>query len=1200
MADKDKKTFREGLDKKVSGMRSQTMTFANEGMEVALSIPDTADVKEVFGTVIDTVSEQHEELDKLGTNLDDVAVENRKARKKLQDATSDKLQQLLTFQLKLDEQLQAAQRNIRNFAYNIQGYVDDKDEVIPSISSGSKVIKDIVLTVEDEAAAERAALFPTEEGAAPQSNVSFQAQEAEVPKKRPKRHDLSGIDYHTIPPFTLPTEVKARWRWVIKKTLQSIRRKKLKIGFTRTRIEKSQTLVARLDNLDQELCKVPGMVTGKIQEAVEKVMTDVGAELQSIKTDLSTHMENAAKEKEENNVKFEELFTIVKGMEEKSNGKIQELEEKVDLQHKETNDKMADLGKQIKDMFELSLDQLKNSLKIINENLTNLDQQAAKLLVDIQKAAVTINDAPEDKSERLKGFMHDNSILQEYQSQIGVVEGATDMIQRTVKGLSTEISGALHHYGQKFNHVVDDRDMQELKDLLNKSKGADSHIKGLRDTLYSMKKIMNLHHKMLKEATEDILQHSLQYLNAVPKLETNLVQLKERHDQLYTSFESSETEKKEIQDSLEFLQQKMDDVEAKQAEQSTLLEEAKNAPPATTSHVRPTHSAGQHRRPSSARPPSRPLSSSRKESYDDSPRETEYNESKSATPLHTHRHSAAPRRESGTTAKEIAGIKLQIEGLKDAIFNKMMKSQFPKSSKVKSAKPSSAKKANAVEPPKVLSLADPASEFNDSAPVTATEGEIQAEPASARPEQEQEQEEKVLDEDEIAEDDGEDEEDEGGNFSLESMLKTLFPDEKLERKIDEILEMKLPGIISSIPIPIPTQQVATNNQAPNSSNTNQPRANPVAGINQPSQQGNYTSNIKESIRKAVEQADSAAAGQPIQARDSPTSPHRNNSTMSADNNNRKLIGSFVDYNAQNFVRAGGPETLPANFDSTPYISDIASLRSENLILNRKVDQMLDNFIDGNIVRQICQDLFREQRRKESKTDYKAMVEDMDQTVRELVNELLSVKKSNESNLAKLRDQFEQALGQALQNVGHEDPDNADALTSTKGLCLGCGRTSYVRNSAASRPTSPSFLPALNAHVQPGPDIYRSGFRLPVRTSSPPPGHHTEIPLLMRSRVMTAPEAKHGLKPLGQESLLTPSVTTLKIPSLSHAGASMVSEAEPNSSRAEKLQVGFEEDEDHLAMPAIPLQQITPVNYGFEQEHQTGKKLQDRGIEFLVD
>jgi hypothetical protein len=248
-------------------------------------------------------------------------------------------------------------------------------------------------------------------------------------------------------------------------------------------------------------------------------------------------------------------------------------------------------------------------------------------------------------------------------------------------------------------------------------------------------------------------------------------------------------------------------------------------------------------------------------------------------------------------------------------------------------------------------------------------------------------------------------------------------------------------------------------------------------------------------------------------------------------------------------------------------------------------------LDADVVRQICHDLFREQRRKESKTDYKAMVEDMDQTVRELVHELLNVKKANESNLAKLRDQFEQALGQAMLAAGSIMEDNADAVTSTKGLCLGCGRTSNIRSSAASRPTSPSFLPALNAHVQPGPDIYRGGFRLPVRTSSPPPGHHTDIPLLMRSRVMTAPEAKHGIKPLGNESLLTPSVTTLKIPSLVNTN-SIVSEV-PNSSRGEGLQVGFEEDEDHLAMPAIPLQQIEPVNYGFEQQqeqHQTSKIL----------
>ena len=62
------------------------------------------------------------------------------------------------------------------------------------------------------------------------------------------------------------------------------------------------------------------------------------------------------------------------------------------------------------------------------------------------------------------------------------------------------------------------------------------------------------------------------------------------------------------------------------------------------------------------------------------------------------------------------------------------------------------------------------------------------------------------------------------------------------------------------------------------------------------------------------------------------------------------------------------------------------------------------------------------------------------------------------------------------------------MANTRALCLGCGRHStYKLFPSTSRPGTPqpnSFLPALNSSVQPGPDIYRSGFRMPVRASSP--------------------------------------------------------------------------------------------------------------------
>ena len=222
---------------------------------------------------------------------------------------------------------------------------------------------------------------------------------------------------------------------------------------------------------------------------------------------------------------------------------------------------------------------------------------------------------------------------------------------------------------------------------------------------------------------------------------------------MFSSFESSEVEKKEMQEDIENLHHKIEEMEAKQIEQAAAAVQVASAEQPKVSSARPTHSAG-HRRPSSARPPSRPLSSSRKEMYDDSPRDTEYTESKSSTPINTHRNVSA-RRDSGQLSKEIAKIKIQVDALKDAMFNKLMKSQMPKSSKSKKTpRPKSSQEVVAAEAP--------------------AEGAVAPEEELDIP----------VDETEI---DGEEEVAEESNFSMESMLQALFPDDKLESKVESIL-----------------------------------------------------------------------------------------------------------------------------------------------------------------------------------------------------------------------------------------------------------------------------------------------------------------------------------------------------------------------------------------------------------------------------
>jgi hypothetical protein len=116
-----------------------------------LSIPDTNDVKEAFGSMIDTVAEQHDEIGKLNTNLDTSNQENKQSRRKLVDATNQKLQTLMQHNLELQKQLHYAQRKMRNFSYNVQGFLDPEDQEESSFSTivDANSLKSVTITLQE-------------------------------------------------------------------------------------------------------------------------------------------------------------------------------------------------------------------------------------------------------------------------------------------------------------------------------------------------------------------------------------------------------------------------------------------------------------------------------------------------------------------------------------------------------------------------------------------------------------------------------------------------------------------------------------------------------------------------------------------------------------------------------------------------------------------------------------------------------------------------------------------------------------------------------------------------------------------------------------------------------------------------------------------------------------------------------------------
>ena len=111
---------------------------------------------------------------------------------------------------------------------------------------------------------------------------------------------------------------------------------------------------------------------------------------------------------------------------------------------------------------------------------------------------------------------------------------------------------------------------------------------------------------------------------------------------------------------------------------------------------------------------------------------------------------------------------------------------------------------------------------------------------------------------------------------------------------------------------------------------------------------------------------------------------------------------------------------------------------------------------------------------------------MDGQVREAIQEAISdvlgqigdLRALQEKELTKAKQQMKNAIITAITRA-ITDKDKESFLT-TKSMCVGCGRPSFVRREDNSQPAvNIGFIPGLNAGSTAGPDVYRSGFKLPV-------------------------------------------------------------------------------------------------------------------------
>ena len=158
-------------------------------------------------------------------------------------------------------------------------------------------------------------------------------------------------------------------------------------------------------------------------------------------------------------------------------------------------------------------------------------------------------------------------------------------------------------------------------------------------------------------------------------------------------------------------------------------------------------------------------------------------------------------------------------------------------------------------------------------------------------------------------------------------------------------------------------------------------------------------------------------------------------------------------------------------------AEIQQLRQDVMRLNEKLTELNQKKIDVDAVRLLMA----------QKADQKSLAKKVDMDVVATIEDEV---KACLQNIGDLRDLQGEEINELKSDLGRKiksslkamfkakEDESKGANASTKALCLTCGQESPMKN-YPTKHCNPRFLPALNSNATMGPDIMRSGFKMPV-------------------------------------------------------------------------------------------------------------------------
>lgn len=175
-----------------------------------------------------------------------------------------------------------------------------------------------------------------------------------------------------------------------------------------------------------------------------------------------------------------------------------------------------------------------------------------------------------------------------------------------------------------------------------------------------------------------------------------------------------------------------------------------------------------------------------------------------------------------------------------------------------------------------------------------------------------------------------------------------------------------------------------------------------------------------------------------------------------------------DFDEHRPRRPMGPTVDPA---------EVTKLKNDLKELQDKFDKMSRAMMDKETLKSILNQK-ADSKLVATKVDAK-VIETIEATMKDCVAEVGDLKQLREEDITKLKAGIEKKIKSSLKALLKSNLDEMkSASASFKSLCLSCGQQSPV-HVHSSQNNAPPFLPSLNSHSTPGPEVFRAGFRMPV-------------------------------------------------------------------------------------------------------------------------